>query len=129
MRNLKLSAGLFVALLFSVSMLTASEKFPANTFSQMPENVKAVIDKSCFSCHNTESRNADAKEKLDFIALDSLSTARKLAALRHIGEVVEKSEMPPKQFLERFPDRKLTEDEAKVLTEWVKSETASILGR
>ncbi len=124
---MKLFALLCVAFLFSASVLTATEKTPAKLFSDMPENVKAVVDKSCFGCHNTESMNDKAKEKLDFKLLDELSTVKKLAALNHIGETVEKKEMPPQKFLERFPDKALTEDEVKVLTEWVKSSTASLM--
>ncbi len=124
---MKLFALLFVALLFSAPVLTATEKTPSKLFSDMPENVKAVVDKSCFGCHNTEGRNEEAKEKLNFSTLDELSTVKKLATLKHIGETVEKKEMPPQKFLERFPDKALTENEVKVLTEWVKNSTASLM--
>jgi hypothetical protein len=37
--------------------------------------------------------------------------------------------MPPKRFLEKNPDKKLTDEEIKILTEWVKKESASLLGK
>ncbi len=49
---------------------TLSQTSPASV--QMPDNVKAAIDKSCFGCHNSASQNVKAKEKLDFSTLSSL---------------------------------------------------------
>ena len=93
----------------------------------MPENVKAIVEKSCFGCHNTDSRNEDAKEDLDFKTFDKLSKIKKIGKLKHIIETVEEAKMPPKKFLEKYPDKKLTADEAKILTEWAKNEAASLI--
>ena len=105
----------------------ASEKTPAKGEITMPENIKAIVDRSCFGCHNTDSRNEDAKEDLDFKTLEGLTKVQQIGTLRHIGEVLEKKEMPPKQFLERFPDRALSEEESNLLAEWVKKEAAALL--
>ena len=129
MKKLKLFTGIFLTILFSSSILMAEDKTPVKGELTMPENVKAIVDKSCFGCHNTDSRNEDAKEDLDFKTFDSLSKIKKIGALKHIGEVVEKGEMPPKRFLERFPEKELTEEEAKVLTEWVKKEASALIGQ
>lgn len=127
MKKLKLFTTIFVLLLFVSTVLKASEKTPVKGEITMPENIKAIVDKSCFGCHNTDSRNEDAKEDLDFKTLNGLTKVQQIGALRHIGEVLEKSEMPPKQFLERFPDRALSEEESNLLAEWVKKEAAALI--
>jgi mono/diheme cytochrome c family protein len=93
----------------------------------MPDNVKAAIDKSCFGCHNTDAQNPKPKEKLDFKTLDTLSKTDKISRLNNIAETVKKGEMPPKKFLERFPDKKLTPDEQKAIAKWVKREIKNLM--
>ena len=93
----------------------------------MPDNVKAIIENSCYGCHNSESRNEDAKEELSFDKLDDLSKIKKIGSYKHIGETLEKNEMPPKRFLERFPDKKLSDDEKKILMDWAKKEAEALV--
>ena len=93
----------------------------------MPDNVKAIIENSCYGCHNSESRNEDAKEELSFDKLDDLSKIKKIGSYKHIGETLEKNEMPPKRFLEKFPDKKLSDDEKKILMDWAKKEAEALV--
>lgn len=128
MKKMNVFAGLFLTLVFLTFVLTAAEKsIPTKTTVKMPDNVKVIVDKSCFGCHNTGSQNEDAKEKLDFKTLDELSMIKKIGKLKYIWETIEEGEMPPKRFLERNPDKKLTEDEVKILTEWAKKEAALLI--
>jgi len=50
--------------------------------------------------------------------LTELSKAKLVAALDDIVEVLEENEMPPEKFLTKYPDKALTENEAKRLKEW-----------
>ena len=94
---------------------------------EMPDNVKAAIDKSCFGCHNTDSQNAKSKGKLDLKTLSTLAKTDQIAKLNAITKVIKESEMPPKMFLERFPDKKLTKDEADAISKWAKGEIKSLM--
>ena len=127
MKKMNVIAGLFLTFVFTSFILTASESEPQNPPTKMPDNVKAIIDKSCFACHNSDSENEDAREELNFTTFDKLSKIGKIGALKHIGETVEEGEMPPRRFLERNPDKKLTENEVKVLTDWVKKEATALV--
>ena len=128
MKKMNVFAGLFLTFVFVTFVLMAAEKStPTKATDNMPDNVKARVDKSCFGCHNTGSQNEDAKEKLDFKTLDKLSRIKKIGKLKHILEAVEEGEMPPKRFLERNLDKKLTEDEVKILTEWTKKEATLLV--
>jgi hypothetical protein len=126
MKNMKLKKTFPFLLLLVLGMglvsFTVLNLNRENAARVMPDNVKAAIDKSCFGCHNTDSQNAKPKEKLDFKKFDSLSKTEKISKLNGIAETVKKGEMPPKKFLERFPDKMLTTDEHKAISKWVKGE-------
>jgi hypothetical protein len=127
MKNKSLFPGILILFLFVTIVVFASDKPTAENSPKIPENVKAIIDKSCFGCHNTSSRNEDAKEDLDFKKLDGLSFIKKISAYKHIGEVVEENEMPPKRFLEKKPEKKLTDKEKEILIAWAKKEAETLV--
>lgn len=104
----------------------SSHSNPENK-DKMPENVKAIVDKSCFGCHNSGSKNEDAKEALDFKKLDKLSLIKKISAYKQIEETVVENEMPPKRFLEKQPEKKLSEEEKKILVSWAKKEAETLV--
>jgi uncharacterized membrane protein len=89
-----------------------------STTSALPDDVKAVVDKKCYGCHNAKSKNDKAKAKLDWDALDAMKKSKKRAKLGDISEVLEKGEMPPKKFLENKPEGALTEAELATLVAW-----------
>ncbi len=116
------------ALFLSTLVLNASEKeVKGKAEVVMPENVKAIVEHSCFGCHNTDSKNDDAKEKLDFKTLDDLSSFKKIGKYRDIVEVLEKGEMPPKKFLEKFPDRNISEEDSQILKNWVEEQANALI--
>lgn len=91
---------------------------PAEETIVIPEDVQGILDNSCFGCHNAESTSDKAKKKLMLDELTSLSKAKLVGKLADIAETVEENEMPPKKFLDNYPDKALTDDEAKRLKEW-----------
>jgi cytochrome c5 len=88
---------------------------------QYSAEVKKVIDSKCYGCHSPESKAQKAKDKLNWKLLPSLSKANQVAKLDEIVEVIEKGEMPPKQFIEKKPGAKLSESDAKIIKEWAKN--------
>jgi len=111
-----------------ISMVAFSAENPSETkTAKMPDDVKAIIDKSCFGCHNTDSKNDKAKEKLDLKTLDSLTKNKMIASLKDISETIEENEMPPAKFLEKNPDKKLTDAEKKILMDWANSEAKALM--
>jgi hypothetical protein len=102
---------------------------PQNTGDNLtiPDDVNAILDKTCFGCHNTESQSDKAKKKLLLDELPGLSKAKIVAKLDDIHSVVEKNEMPPEKFLEKYPDKKLTDAESTRLIEWAKNAAEEML--
>lgn len=116
----------FAALLLSVVVLNNAYATGTKSSKGMPDNVKSIIDKSCYGCHNDEGKNQKAKDKLNFSSYETLTNVGKIGKLKSIAETVEKGEMPPKKFLEKYPEKKLTQDEITTLNKWIKAETKEL---
>ncbi len=116
----------FISVLFVLTFIAVAAHVPEKKLN-MPDDVKVIVDKSCFGCHNTASKNEDAREELDFKKLSKLSTIKKISAFKKIGETIKNDEMPPARFLEKFPDKKLTEKEKQRMLEWSKSEAEALV--
>jgi hypothetical protein len=114
----------FILFIFGNYAASQSPVKPENQSKQNPlsADVSKVVEKSCFGCHNSGSMNDKAKDKLSFDKLDSLNIVQRIGKIKDIQETIGKGEMPPAKFLERFPDRKLTDDESKILMDWAKKE-------
>ena len=96
---------------------------PGNGFT-IDAKVKPIIDAKCLGCHSADSKNEKAKEKLIWANLSAMDKKAVAAVMDEVVEVMEKGEMPPAKFLERFPDKKLTEKETKSIRKWA-DKTAS----
>ena len=106
-------------------MVTTANQ-PSEKFT-MPDDVKAVVEKSCFDCHTSSSTNKFGKMKLDFNKLDKLSTIKLISAYTKIGDVIEKDEMPPQKYIKKSPDKELTQDEKSLLIDWTKKEAETLV--
>lgn len=84
----------------------------------IPEDVSKIFENSCFGCHNSDSKNDDGKKELMIDKLAGLSASKLVAKLGEINEVVKEKDMPPSKFLEKYPEKALSEDDAKRLIEW-----------
>lgn len=127
MRNKTFFSIVFAVFMVSSVLVSATENQTETKTVKMPDDVKAIIEKSCFGCHNTDSKNDKAKEKLDLKTLYSLTKNKMIASLKDIAETVEENEMPPAKFLEKFPDKKLTDTEKKILMDWANSEAKALM--
>ena len=118
--------GLILALFLASIMVSATLNPAKKSSNEVPDDVQAVIKGKCFGCHNTESRNDKAKEKLLFDKLDSLSIIDKISTYKGIEKELNDNKMPPEKFLERFPDRALTADEKQLLLDWAGNERKNV---
>ena len=84
----------------------------------VPDDIQSIIDHSCIGCHNVDAKNEKSKKKLMFDKLAHLSKAKIVAKLSDISDVVAKGDMPPEKFLAKYPDKGLTDEQAKALKEW-----------
>ena len=120
---------------FTFVLFTAFSNFNSKVSSNpapeekfvIPEEINTIIEKSCFGCHNMESTNEKATEKLLIDKLSELSKAKLVAKLDNIAEIVGKNEMPPVKFLAKYPDKALTKEEAKQLKEWAAAASEELM--
>lgn len=120
----------FAILLSLLVWFQGQEEDPApqtdNGFT-IDAKVKPIIDAKCLGCHSADSKNEKAKEKLIWANLSTMDKKAAASALDEVVEVIEKNEMPPAKFLERYPDKKLTEKEAKSLRKWADKSAGKLL--
>ena len=88
---------------------------------EIPEDVNAILKNHCFGCHNTESKNEKGKGKLTIDNLGELPTGKLAAKLSKIAEEVDEGEMPPKKFLEKYPEKGLSKKDKKKVINWAKA--------
>lgn len=122
------SAALFGLLFFQATSKPESEpETITHTMmaSNMPADVKAIVEQKCYGCHNVNSKNEKGKAKLDWDAFEAAKKSKQLAAKGKINEVLVKGDMPPKKFLENKPEGKLTEAELATLMAWSASKKKS----
>ena len=132
MKKLALLLTVSTFVVFVFSQLTTQKKHNELDLSysddiEIPENVKAVIDKSCFGCHSENGRSDDAKDALRWDMLNEYDKEKLVSVMDEIIEVIEKEEMPPEKFLENKPEAKPTEDEYAILLEWAELEADKLL--
>ncbi|MCF6342227.1 MAG: heme-binding domain-containing protein [Bacteroidales bacterium] len=122
---------LFVTGLLSFTTNLSETSFPKVTTPQdapkfvVPDKVKAILDNSCLPCHGTEG-NAKAKIKWNYDKTAGMKTHKMVSKLAKIVTKVEKGKMPPSKFESKYPGRKLSVADEKVLTEWANSLAESL---
>jgi len=101
---------------------------------QAPEEVQAILKRSCFDCHSnhtnfpwyssiapvswfTKMHVKEGREHMNFSAWASYDDEKKAKYLDKIPKAI-KSKMPLPSYLIMHPDAKLSEDDKKVLSDW-----------
>lgn len=97
----------------SLSNLSIQEK---SSFD-VPEDVKTILDNNCLQCHGTDG-SGKAKMKWNYIKMSDMSTSKLISKLSKITDEVSEEKMPPKKYLKKHPEKKLTEEEKKILVDW-----------
>ena len=86
---------------------------------ELPDNVKAIVENKCMGCHKPDARNEKAREKLQWVKVPDMNLEEQEHFIAEMFEVLEEGKMPPARMVERFPERKLTDEETKILLTWV----------
>lgn len=100
-----------------------------NLLPDFPEGILHIMEASCFDCHSSTSSNQKALDKVDFSKWSELSKGQQLGKLEKIKEEVSKGEMPPKKFVEHFPDRVPTQEQRDSIIKWVDETTDKMMGQ
>ena len=123
MKNLKIifSISAFIVLAFITSQVTAQAVQKETDKSKpVPAAVTAIIEKSCKGCHSDDGSSI-AKMHVNFTKWSEYSAEEQTSAGQDIAKIVNKDKMPPKKFLKKYPEVKLTEAEKTTLTKWAEA--------
>ena len=112
---------------FNINIESEKRLLSSEDTFEIPEDIQNIFDKSCFGCHNVDAKSDKAKKKLMIDQMHELSKAKLIAALGDIKDVVEEGDMPPKKFLDKYPDKAMTEEETKMIKEWADKATDALL--
>ncbi len=85
---------------------------------EVPNNVQVILDNSCYGCHNSDSKSTKGKMKLNFDKLGDLKQGKLVSKLSRIYNAVNEQDMPPKKFISKYPDKKLSDSQTETVKEW-----------
>ena len=86
----------------------------------VPAAVTAILEKSCIGCHSDDGSSL-AKMHVNFTKWSEYSAEEQAATGEDIAKIVNKGKMPPKKFLKKYPESKLTEAEKTTLVKWAEA--------
>ena len=118
----------FLFLNFSIISSQEDEKKEELKAIQFPDNVQAILDQSCYGCHNSESKSMMGRKKLSFDKLNDLKTHKAIGKLSAIAESVLDGDMPKKKAIKKNPSLALTDAQAEVLVKWAEGEADKLAG-
>jgi len=87
---------------------------------EIPDNINAIFKQSCFGCHNSDSKNTKAKDKMMIDKLTSLKKSKLASKLNKIVKELKEGEMPPEKFAAKHPERVPSKADKNTLIEWAK---------
>ncbi|MDX2249155.1 MAG: heme-binding domain-containing protein [Bacteroidia bacterium] len=93
---------------------------------KIAKKTNAIIQSKCYGCHSAEGKSDKAKEKLMWDDLAGLSAEAQLEKMKNIQKVLQEGTMPPAKFLERMPDKKLTDLEKAAMQKWADKTVAKL---
>lgn len=137
MKNIiKIAAPLFIVsisfVLFSFTKNVNTDYISYNDqiALDIPENIQSIISNKCMACHSEESKPGKSKSKMNFDKLTNgdYSTGKVISKLDKITKILSKDKMPPQKFLDKYPDKKLTKDESKLIIDWTSTQSSMMKG-
>lgn len=116
------------------------------TIINVPENVQAILQRSCYDCHSNNTRYPwyaaiqpgswwmashidEAKEELNFDDFASYSKRRQLSKLKAIQGSIEDESMPLPAYTIIHRDANLSQQDQKLLKNWIEVSRDEISNR
>jgi hypothetical protein len=112
--------------------------------TQVPDNVKAILGRSCADCHTNETKYPwyakiqpsawflkghieDGRRELNLSLWKTYEPRRQRRKLSEICEQVQAKEMPLPSYLWIHSDSKMSDEDIKTLCDWTEAESARII--
>ena len=135
---------IFVAAQFVRPGFTNPASDPAHEL-RAPAQVQSILERSCIDCHSNRSRYPwysqispvswwlkdhidEARSELNLSEFGTYDAKKAAHKMEEVCEMVEKGEMPLREYVWGHPSAKLSEADKQALCQWSKEERARILG-
>ena len=120
---------LIVSLAVSGILLLVFQSFLFNptASSEPPTDAKEIIETSCYTCHSNESSSQKAIDALNFDQWEGYKKTKKISKLESICEVVSEGKMPPEKYLNKNPDKALSDEQKKILCNWTDESSTKLI--
>jgi uncharacterized membrane protein len=99
------------------NIVAGNDNFSANA---IPDDVKAIIEKSCIGCHSDDSKGL-GKSKVNFSKWDTYDAKKQASKSKAICKAITKGKMPPKKTRESKPELIPTQAELDLVCKWAQS--------
>ena len=110
-----------------------------------PANVQAILDRSCIDCHSNRTRYPwysqispvswwlqdhikEGRGEMNVSEFGTYSPKKAAHKMEEVCEMVEKGEMPLREYVWGHPSAKLSDADRQTLCEWSAAERTRILG-
>jgi cbb3-type cytochrome oxidase cytochrome c subunit len=93
----------------------------------IPDEISTILKSSCYNCHSAAKGSEKPLKAVDFEQWGQYRVTRQIGLLGDIGKMVEEGKMPPGKYLEKNPDRTLSEAQKKLLADWTRQEADKLM--
>lgn len=120
------------SLLLSYNVVSEKEYEPllGKDTIEIPVEVQSILENKCFECHTSESKGSKSKLKLNFdkFANGDYSNGKLVSKFGKITKQLNNNKMPPKKYLGKNPDKKLSSEESELIVSWATEQSGILAG-
>ena len=106
-----------VSFIPSYSKVSDSNRIKHFTTSALPDDVKAIVEKSCMGCHSNDASGL-AKSKLNFSKWDSYDAKKQASKAKAMCKELTKGKMPPKSVRSSKPELIPSQEQIDLICKW-----------
>ena len=120
----------YVLLSYNIVAESEHPTFSNNDIIEIPSDIQSVLDDKCIKCHNSESSGSKSKSKLNFDKFTNgdYSNGKLVSKFGKITKQLKGNKMPPKKYLSKNPDKKLTSEESELILKWASEQSNTLAG-
>jgi hypothetical protein len=97
---------------------------------EIPSDVLSLLENKCFECHTSKSKGSKSKLKLNFdkFTNGNYSNGKLVSKFGKITKQLNNNKMPPKKYLGKNPDKKLSSEESELIISWATEQSGILAG-
>ena len=97
---------------------------------EIPDDVHSILENKCFECHTSKSKGSKSKLKLNFDKFTNgdYSNGKLVSKFGKITKQLNNNKMPPKKYIGKHPEKKMTTDETKLIIDWATEQRGILSG-